>query len=107
MCATTAHSPTSAGESPTTPCRSADCATPAPPAHWGFAIYLVSRDGYEDSFLPSGLPAGSPEDALDCACGPYPQRPHGLDPTPDELTPRTAMCCASPRPVASAHRLGR
>jgi hypothetical protein len=29
---------------------------------WGFAIYLASRDGYEDNFLPSGLPAGSPEE---------------------------------------------
>ena len=38
---------------------------------WGFAIYLASRDGYEDNILPSGLPAGSPEEALDCACGLY------------------------------------
>ncbi len=38
---------------------------------WGFAIYLVSRDGYQDNALPSGLPAGSPEEALDCACGLY------------------------------------
>jgi hypothetical protein len=38
---------------------------------WGFAIYLASRDGYEDNFLPSGLPAGSPEEALDCSCGLY------------------------------------
>ena len=38
---------------------------------WGFAIYLASRDGYEDSILPSGLPVGAPEEALDCACGLY------------------------------------
>jgi hypothetical protein len=38
---------------------------------WGFAIYLASRDGYEDSILPSGHTAGSPEEALDCACGLY------------------------------------
>jgi hypothetical protein len=38
---------------------------------WGFAIYLASRDGYEDSILPNGLHAGSPEEALDCACGLY------------------------------------
>jgi hypothetical protein len=37
----------------------------------GFAIYLASPDGYEDSILPSGLHAGSPEEALDCACGLY------------------------------------
>lgn len=38
---------------------------------WGFAVYLASRDGYQDSVLPSGLPIGSPEEALDCACGLY------------------------------------
>ncbi len=38
---------------------------------WGFAIHLASRDGYEDSFLPNGLPAGTPEETLDCACGLY------------------------------------
>jgi hypothetical protein len=38
---------------------------------WGFAIYLASKDGYQDSALPSGLFAGTPEDALDCACGLY------------------------------------
>ncbi|MGH9127157.1 MAG: hypothetical protein ACRDZ8_20910 [Acidimicrobiales bacterium] len=34
---------------------------------WGFAVSLAN--GYEDSVLPTGLHAGSPEDALDCACG--------------------------------------
>ena len=38
---------------------------------WGFAIHLASRDGYEDSFLPSGQPFGTPEEAIDCACGLY------------------------------------
>jgi hypothetical protein len=38
---------------------------------WGFAVYLASRAGYEDSVLPSGLPVGTPEEALDCACGLY------------------------------------
>ncbi|WP_431045325.1 hypothetical protein ACQUSR_27690 [Streptomyces sp. P1-3] len=38
---------------------------------WGFAFYLASRGGYEDNVLPTGLPAGSPEEALDCACGLY------------------------------------
>lgn len=38
---------------------------------WGFAVYLASRNGYQNSFLPNGLPAGSPQDALDCACGLY------------------------------------
>jgi hypothetical protein len=38
---------------------------------WGFAIYRASHDDYQDSLLPNGMPAGSPEDALDCACGLY------------------------------------
>ena len=38
---------------------------------WGFAIYLASKDGYEDSYLPSGHTAGTAEEALDCACGLY------------------------------------
>ena len=38
---------------------------------WGFAVYRASHGDYEDSFLPSGMMGGSPEDALDCACGLY------------------------------------
>jgi hypothetical protein len=38
---------------------------------WGFAIYLASSDSYQDSILPNGMRAGSPQDALDCACGLY------------------------------------
>ena len=38
---------------------------------WGFAIYRASHDDYETSYLPNGMPAGSPEEALDCACGLY------------------------------------
>jgi hypothetical protein len=40
-------------------------------ARWGFAIYLASKNGYQDSVLPTGYTAGSPEDALDTACGLY------------------------------------
>jgi hypothetical protein len=47
---------------------------------WGFAIYLASRDGYEDSFLPSGYPVGSPQEALDCACGLYLNEPTAWQP---------------------------
>jgi len=36
---------------------------------WGFAIYRASHDDYEDDFLPTGSMAGTPEDALDTACG--------------------------------------
>ena len=38
---------------------------------WGFAIYRASHDDYEASFLPSGMTAGTAEEALDCACGLY------------------------------------
>ena len=38
---------------------------------WGLAIHLASRDGYENAVLPSGYPVGTPEEALDCACGLY------------------------------------
>ncbi|MGG2464896.1 hypothetical protein ACO0M4_34940 [Streptomyces sp. RGM 3693] len=34
---------------------------------WGFALYLASSDSYKDNILPSGVPVGSPEEALDCA----------------------------------------
>ncbi|MEV6957470.1 hypothetical protein [Streptomyces sp. NPDC051183] len=35
---------------------------------WGFALYYVGSDRYEGSILPTGGLAGTPEDALDCAC---------------------------------------
>jgi hypothetical protein len=38
---------------------------------WGFAIWRASHDDYQNSWLPSGHPSGSPEDALDTACGLY------------------------------------
>ena len=38
---------------------------------WGFAIYLASHDAYENSILPNGRLTGTPEQALDCACGLY------------------------------------
>ncbi|MFC5937150.1 MULTISPECIES: hypothetical protein [Mycobacterium avium complex (MAC)] len=38
---------------------------------WGFAIHLASRNGYQNSVLPNGYPVGTPEEALDCACGLY------------------------------------
>jgi hypothetical protein len=38
---------------------------------WGFAIYRASHNDYQDNILPNGQFAGSPEDALDCACGLY------------------------------------
>ena len=41
------------------------------PDNWGFACYLASKDGYEESILPTGSFTGTPEEALDCACGLY------------------------------------
>lgn len=40
-------------------------------SEWGFGMYLASKDGYEDSVLPSGSFSGSVEEAFDCACGLY------------------------------------
>jgi hypothetical protein len=37
----------------------------------GFAVYLAGSDGYQDAVLASGLPVGTPEEALDYACGLY------------------------------------
>ncbi len=39
--------------------------------YFGFAVYLASKDGYEDSCLPSGSFEGTPTEALDCACDLY------------------------------------
>jgi hypothetical protein len=36
-------------------------------ARWGFAIYRASHEDYQDSIMPTGAFAGTPEDALDCA----------------------------------------
>ena len=47
---------------------------------WGFAIYLASRDGYQDSMLPSGYPVGTAEAALDRACGLYLNDPTAWQP---------------------------
>ena len=55
---------------------------------WGFGIYLASRDGYEDSMLPSGSVAGSPEEALDCACGLYLNEPGAWSDAMSENSPK-------------------
>jgi hypothetical protein len=38
---------------------------------WAFAIWLASKDRYENSVLPSGAFVGTIEEAMDCACGLY------------------------------------
>jgi hypothetical protein len=40
-------------------------------SEWGFAFYAASNGSYEDSVLPSGAFVGTPQEALDCACGTY------------------------------------
>jgi hypothetical protein len=39
------------------------------PDLWGFALFTYSSERYENNILPTGLPFGSPEEALDCAAG--------------------------------------
>ena len=48
---------------------------------FGFAIYSAARDRYEDSVLRTGLPAGTPQEALDTACMIHLAGP-GHDPDP-------------------------
>ena len=38
---------------------------------WGFSIYRASHDDHQPAMLHTGTTAGSPEDALDTACGLY------------------------------------
>jgi hypothetical protein len=49
---------------------------------WGFAIYRASHDDYQDSILPNGYTAGTPQQALDCACGLYLNDPTAWQQTP-------------------------
>jgi hypothetical protein len=41
------------------------------PEMWGFALFTYSSERYENNILPTGLPLGTPEEALDCAAGLY------------------------------------
>jgi hypothetical protein len=56
------------------------------PDNWGFAIYLASRDGYQDSILPKGGLTGTPAEALDCACGLYLNDPSAWWDPPEDRT---------------------
>jgi len=49
---------------------------------WGFALYRAGHDDYQHAALPSGPFAGSPEEALDCACGLYLGDPSAWRPGP-------------------------
>jgi hypothetical protein len=46
-----------------------------------------SHDDYEDSYLPTGFMGGSPEDALDTACGLYLADPTAFTKPPTNLRP--------------------
>ncbi|MFI6688294.1 AAA family ATPase [Streptomyces sp. NPDC050485] len=52
------------------------------PHTWGFARYLASSGTYEENILPTGLPFGSPEEALDCAGGRYLDSPRTVTDAP-------------------------
>jgi len=38
---------------------------------WGFSIYRASHDNYQPGVLHTGMTTGTPEEALDTACGLY------------------------------------
>jgi hypothetical protein len=48
---------------------------------FGFAIYSAAKDRYDDAVLITGLPIGSPQEALDTACTVHLAAP-GNDPEP-------------------------
>jgi hypothetical protein len=67
---------------------------------WGFAIYLASKDGYQDSILPSGYPVGTAEEALDCACGLYLNDPRpGTLSNPRRTSAQDHQDAARPEPT--------
>ena len=70
---------------------------------WGFAIYRASHDDYQDSILPSGQFAGTPEEALDCACGLYLADPSAWLP-PGTDTPTNLRARPLGNPVTSRAR---
>ena len=60
---------------------------------FGFAIYSAAHDRYQDAVLLTGLPAGTPQEALDTACtihltGPRP-RTRAHDPEPPQTNLRS------------------
>jgi hypothetical protein len=57
-------------------------------SQWGFAIYRASHDDYEDSYLPTGYPVGTCEEALDTACGLYLNDPTAWTRPPTNLRAR-------------------
>lgn len=69
--ASAARSPTSTANSTTTRPSSCVAALRRLRQHLGLRLYLYSSEKYEDQTLPTGRFPGTPEEALDCACGLY------------------------------------
>ncbi|MET3923037.1 hypothetical protein ABIB26_003998 [Arthrobacter sp. UYEF20] len=57
------------------PCRCAGCATPDTPTPGASRSTAPVTDDYQDNYLPIGLAGGTAEEALDTACGLYPNDP--------------------------------
>lgn len=55
---------------------------------WAFAVWLASKDGYENSVLPSGMFVGTVEEAMDCACGLYLNDPSAWELPRQRFAPR-------------------
>ena len=53
---------------------------------FGFAIYSAAHDRYQDAILRTGLPTGTPQEALDTACTIH-LTGLGHEPGPDPPTP--------------------
>ena len=58
-------------------------------ARWGFAVYLASKNGYQDSVLPDRPHGRRTRRRSRHRLRPLPRRPNRLDLTPDELTSAT------------------
>ena len=58
-------------------------------ARWGFAVYLASKNGYQDSVLPTGPHGRRTRRRSRHRLRPLRGRPNRLDLTPDELTSAT------------------
>src|ERR1700732_2684045 len=66
---------------------------------FGFAIYSPARDRYDDAVLLTGLPIGSPQEALDTACtlhlAALGYKPESWPPTDLRCHPLSRKCSAA------------
>ena len=86
-----------------TTCRYAGCATPAQPTSGASRSTWPATTATKTPSYPTA-PAGTAEEALDCACGLYLNDPTAW-PTPDELTARTTKSvdkCTYCRPFGAS-----